>query len=178
MVLGHPFGSSLVHYSEEVSAASSLRSRTKPAFGSARPSPCGRRTQPPSGPALSAACRPYNILYNHFVKTPKPVEFRGSALDDLRAFPLDARREAGHQIDQAQNGRDPDDWRPMPTVGKGVREIRVRDATGAFRVIYVAKLADAVYVLHCFQKKTQKTSKSDLDLAGQRYRDLLKELER
>ncbi|OBS10960.1 hypothetical protein Thpro_020676 [Acidihalobacter prosperus] len=66
----------------------------------------------------------------------------------------------------------------MPTVGKGVREIRVRDATGAFRVIYVAKLAEAVYVLHCFQKKTQKTAKSDLELAGQRYRDLLKELGR
>ncbi|WP_231940917.1 type II toxin-antitoxin system RelE/ParE family toxin [Acidihalobacter aeolianus] len=99
-------------------------------------------------------------------------------MDDLRAFPSDARREAGHQIDQVQNGRDPDDWKPMPAVGKGVREIRVRDATGAFRVIYVAKLADAVYVLHCFQKKTQKTAKSDLELAGQRYRDLLKELGR
>ncbi|WP_236717239.1 type II toxin-antitoxin system RelE/ParE family toxin [Acidihalobacter prosperus] len=99
-------------------------------------------------------------------------------MDDLRAFPSDARREAGHQIDQVQNGRDPDDWKPMPTVGKGVREIRVRDATGAFRVIYVAKLAEAVYVLHCFQKKTQKTAKSDLELAGQRYRDLLKELGR
>ncbi|AOV16896.1 hypothetical protein BJI67_07315 [Acidihalobacter aeolianus] len=112
------------------------------------------------------------------MKAPKTIEFRGSALDDLRAFPSDARREAGHQIDQVQNGRDPDDWKPMPAVGKGVREIRVRDATGAFRVIYVAKLADAVYVLHCFQKKTQKTAKSDLELAGQRYRDLLKELGR
>lgn len=107
----------------------------------------------------------------------KPVEFRGSALDDLRAFPVTARREAGHQLDQVQHGRDPDDWKSMSTVGRGVREIRIRDAAGAFRVLYVATFADAIYVLHCFQKKTRKTSKSDLDLATRRYRDLLKELE-
>ncbi len=65
----------------------------------------------------------------------------------------------------------------MPTVGRGVREIRIRDAAGAFRVIYVAKLSDAVYVLHCFQKKTEKTGKGDLNLAAKRYRDLLKEVE-
>ena len=106
----------------------------------------------------------------------KPVEFRGSSLDDLRAFPLTARREAGHQLDQVQNGLEPDDWKPMNTVGQGVKEIRMRDAAGAFRVIYVAKLADAIYVLHCFQKKTQRTSKADVDLATNRYRDVLKEL--
>ncbi|HYS90183.1 MAG TPA: type II toxin-antitoxin system RelE/ParE family toxin [Bradyrhizobium sp.] len=106
---------------------------------------------------------------------PKPVEFRGSALDDLRAFPAAARREAGYQLDQIQRGREPDDWKPMNAVGRGVREIRIRDAAGAFRVLYVAKFDDAVYVLHCF-KKTQKTSKADLNLAAQRYRDLLKEL--
>lgn len=106
----------------------------------------------------------------------KPVEFRGTALDDLRAFPLAARREAGYQLDQVQHGHAPDDWKPMSTVGQGVKEIRIRDASGAFRVIYVAKLAGAVYVLHCFQKKTGKTSKADLDLAAKRYRDLLKEL--
>lgn len=107
---------------------------------------------------------------------PKPVEFRGSALDDLRAFPASARREAGYQIDQVQRGNAPDDWKPMPTIGQGVREIRIRDLSGAFRVVYVAKFADAVYVLHCFQKKTQKTSKMDLDLAESRYRELIKEL--
>jgi phage-related protein len=106
----------------------------------------------------------------------KPVVFRGSALDDLRAFPAPVRREAGHQIDQVQRGRDPDDWRPMKTVGPGVREIRIRDAAGAFRVVYTAKFADAVYVLHCFQKKTQKTSKADIDLAAKRYRELAREL--
>ena len=106
----------------------------------------------------------------------KPVVFRGSALDDLRAFPAVARREAGHQIDQLQRGRDPDDWRPMNTVGPGVREIRIRDAAGAFRVIDIATFCDAVYVLHCFHKKTQKTSKVDIDLAAKRYRDLAREL--
>ncbi len=97
-------------------------------------------------------------------------------MDDLRAFPASARREAGHQIDQVQRGQEPDDWKPMLTIGLGVREIRVRDAAGAFRVVYVAKFADAVYVLHCFQKKTEKTSKPDLDVAESRYRELLKEL--
>jgi len=107
----------------------------------------------------------------------KPVEFRGSALEDLRAFPQVARREAGYQLDQVQHGREPDDWKPMNTVGRGVGEIRIRDAAGAFRVLFVAKFEDAVYVLHCFQKKTQKTSKADMNLAEQRYRDLLKELD-
>jgi phage-related protein len=106
----------------------------------------------------------------------KPVEFRGSSLDDLRAFPRSARHEAGHQIDQVQQGYQPDDWKPMPTVGPGAQEIRIRDADGAFRVIYVAKFADAVYVLHCFRKTTQKTSKTDLNLAAKRYRELTKEL--
>ncbi|SHJ51196.1 Phage-related protein [Bradyrhizobium lablabi] len=108
----------------------------------------------------------------------KPVEFRGSALEDLRAFPEAARGEAGYQLDQIQRGREPDDWKPMNAVGRGVREIRIRDAAGAFRVLYVAKFDDAVYVLHCFQKKTQKTSKTDMNLTAQRYRDLLKELGR
>lgn len=106
----------------------------------------------------------------------KLVAFRGSALDDLRTFPISARREAGFQLDQVQQGGEPDDWKPMSAVGKGVREIRIRDEAGAFRVIYVAKFANAVYVLHCFQKKTQKTSKADIDLAAKRYRDLLKEI--
>jgi phage-related protein len=106
----------------------------------------------------------------------KPVEFRGSALDDLRDFPVEARREAGYQLDQVQHGSEPDNWKPMPTIGKGVQEIRIRCVDGAFRVIYVAKFTDAVYVLHCFQKKMEKTAKTDLDLAAHRYRDLLKEL--
>lgn len=108
----------------------------------------------------------------------RTVIFRASTLDDLREFPLAARREVGHQIDQVQMGLNPDDWKPMSTIGQGAREIRIRDDGGAFRVIYVAKFHDAIYVLHCFQKKTQKTSKTDLDLATRRYQDLVRELGR
>lgn len=108
--------------------------------------------------------------------TIKPIEFRGSALADLRAFPEAARRDAGYQLDRVQRGRDPDDWKPMKDIGPGVREIRVRAADGAFRVVYVAKFAEAIFVLHCFQKKSQKTSREDVDLAAKRYKDLIKEL--
>ncbi len=106
-----------------------------------------------------------------------PIEFRGRSLEDWRAFPLAARREAGHQLHQVQRGREPDDWKPANTVGRGVKEIRIRDEAGAFRILYVAKFVDAVYVLHCFQKKTAKTSKADVELAARRYRELSKELE-
>lgn len=105
----------------------------------------------------------------------KPVEFRGDSLDALREFPESARREAGFQIDKVQQGHEPDDWKPMTTVGTGVKEIRIRDEAGAFRVIYVAKLADVIYVLHCFQKKTQATSQKDIQLARKRFADLMKE---
>lgn len=89
-----------------------------------------------------------------------------------RAFSGEARREAGYQLDRVQRGLDPDDWKPMTSIGSGVREIRIRDETGAFRVIYIANLADAVYVLHAFQKKTQRTTKRDLDLAASRLRQI------
>jgi phage-related protein len=104
----------------------------------------------------------------------KPVSFMGNSLDALRSFPDSARREAGFQIDRLQRGRDPDDWKPMKTVGAGVREIRVRDTSGAFRVIYIAALEDAVYVLHAFQKKSAATSKRDLDLATARFGELMR----
>lgn len=108
----------------------------------------------------------------------KPVAFCGSSLDDLRGFPTTARREAGFQLDLVQNGRDPDDWKPMKTIGQGVREIRIRDEAGAFRVIYVAKFADAVFVLHCFEKKSQRTGRQDVALATGRYKELVRELKR
>ena len=96
-------------------------------------------------------------------------------MDALRAFPVGARREAGYQIDKVQHGEEPDDWRPMKTIGAGVKEIRIRDEAGAFRVIYLAKLADAVYVLHCFQKRTEQTSGRDIDLARKRYKELMEQ---
>ena len=104
----------------------------------------------------------------------KPIEFRGSALDDLRGFPVTAMREVGYQLDKVQHGGEPADWKPMRSVGPGVREIRIRDEAGAFRVIYLAKLADAVYVLHCFQKKTEQTSDKDIELARRRYKELMR----
>ena len=106
----------------------------------------------------------------------KPVEFRGTALDDLRAFPAAARREAGYQLDRVQSGCEPADWKPMQAIGAGVREIRIRDAQGAFRVIYVAKFEEAVFVLHCFQKKSQRTSREDIALAAARYKELVREM--
>jgi phage-related protein len=101
--------------------------------------------------------------------TRKPLHFVGSSHDDLKAFPDEARRDAGFNLDFVQRGLEPSNWKPMKTVGPGVNEIRVRDATGAFRVIYLATRPEGVYVLHCFQKKTQKTRKSDIDLAARRF---------
>src|SRR6185436_6643473 len=100
----------------------------------------------------------------------KRIRFVGSAKDDLSAFPKSARTRAGHELFMVQIGRDPDDWKPMSIVGSGASEIRVRDQAGAFRVIYVAKFEDAVYVLHAFQKKTQRISHADLEMAKERYR--------
>ena len=102
----------------------------------------------------------------------KSVVFMGDSLAQLRAFPDGARRETGFQIDRLQKGLDPNDWKPMKSIGQGVREIQVRDKSGAFRVIYVAAWADAIYILHAFQKKTAATSKHDLELASARFKDV------
>ena len=102
----------------------------------------------------------------------KPVVFLGDSLDRVRAFPEDARRNAGFQLERVQRGLDPDDWKPMTTIGSGVREVRVRHTSGAYRVVYVASFAEAVYVLHAFAKKTQRTTPHDLDLARARLREL------
>lgn len=100
----------------------------------------------------------------------KPIIWMGGSREDLRDFPTEARRQAGHELAKVQHGENPGDWKPMPSVGLGVREIRMQEETGAFRVIYLASRAEAVYVLHCFQKKTQKTTRHDLELASRRFR--------
>jgi phage-related protein len=100
----------------------------------------------------------------------KQIQWLGSSRADVRAFPEDARVDAGWQLELVQRGLDPDDWKPMPTVGAGVREIRIREASGAFRIVYLATLEDRVLVLHAFQKKTQATPKKDIDLAIQRLK--------
>jgi phage-related protein len=104
----------------------------------------------------------------------KPLHFVGSSLGDLKAFPDEARRDAGFNLDAVQRGLEPEDWKTMRTVGAGVKEIRVRDASGAYRVIYLASRPEAVYVLHCFQKKTEKTNQRDIDLARQRFKAIAK----
>jgi phage-related protein len=102
----------------------------------------------------------------------KPVVFLGDSLDRLRDFPERARRACGFQLDRVQRGLDADDWKPLAAVGAGVHEIRVREASGAYRVVYVATFAEAVYVLHAFQKKTQRTSARDIALVRLRFAEL------
>ena len=102
----------------------------------------------------------------------KPVVFLGDALDAIRAFSERVRHDIGFELRQVQLGRDPSDWKPMKTVGPGAREIRIRDASGAFRVIYIATSDEAVYVLHAFQKKSQRTSSRDIDVAATRLRTI------
>ena len=102
----------------------------------------------------------------------RPVRFLGDSLQCLREFPEDARHDAGYQLDKVQRGEQPDDFKPMAAIGKGVEESRVTDDSGAYRVIYVARRAEAVYVLHAFQKKTQTTSRRDIETAKSRFAQL------
>ncbi len=103
----------------------------------------------------------------------KAMRFLGDSLKRLRDFPEDARHDAGYQLEKVQRGVQPDDFKPMPSIGKGVEEIRLQDETGAYRVIYTARMVDAVYVLHVFRKKTQTTSKRDIHLAAERFAQLI-----
>ena len=93
----------------------------------------------------------------------------------MRDFPVSAMRDAGYQLDKVQRGNAPDDFKPMPTIGAGVEEIRIWDDSGTFRVIYTARLADAVFVLHAFQKKSQATSKKDIEIATDRFNQMMRE---
>ncbi len=102
----------------------------------------------------------------------KELEFLGSSLKDLKEFPDAAKQDAGYQLGKVQKGEEPDDWKPFSTVGAGVKEIRIREDKNIFRIMYVAKFKDTVYVLHAFQKKTQKTSKKDIETAKNRYNDI------
>jgi phage-related protein len=102
---------------------------------------------------------------------PKPLKFVGSNLDDLRNFPEEARRAAGFDLRAIQNGLEPRDWKAMQSMGSGVKEIRIH-VLGEWRVIVVSKLSNAIYVLHAFQKKGQKTNKNDIELARQRLKQV------
>ena len=101
----------------------------------------------------------------------KSLSFVGSSLDDLRNFPAEVRRQVGFELYAVQRGFEPSDWKAMSTIGPGVREIRIR-VLGEWRVLYVAKFADAIYVLHAFQKKTPQTRQEDIELARRRYQQI------
>ena len=100
----------------------------------------------------------------------KEIRWVGSRYRDLLAFPEEPRRRAGFQLGLIQAGLDPDDWKPFDSIGAGTREIRIREPDGIFRVMYVSKFVEALYVLHCFQKKTQKLEPHDRKIAETRYR--------
>ena len=102
----------------------------------------------------------------------KSIVFLGDSREQLRDFPETARKEAGVQLHKVQLGLEPSDWKPMPSVGQGVREIRICDEAGKFRVFYVANLEDTIYVLHAFQKKTQQTAEREKALAKARFRQI------
>jgi phage-related protein len=99
----------------------------------------------------------------------KTLKFVGNSLKELREFPEEVRRAAGFELRAIQNGLDPSDWKPMNIIGSGVKEVRIH-LKGEWRVIYITKKSDAVYVLHAFKKKSQKTSSKDIELAKKRFK--------
>jgi|SRR3990172_6439130 len=103
----------------------------------------------------------------------KALIWVGATLDRLRAFPPQTRREAGHQLHLVQLGLEPSDWRPMRSVGPGVIEIRVHGG-GEFRVFYVARFAEAIYVLHAFEKKTRQTRQADIELGRRNLAEVIR----
>jgi phage-related protein len=110
----------------------------------------------------------------------KTIEFMGDSLSVIRDFTKETRREIGYQLESVQVGLPPEDWKPMKSIGPGVKEIRIRNKDGAFRTMYVLESAKNIVVLHAFEKKTQKTPKKDLDLAKSRFKEMkeMKERER
>jgi phage-related protein len=104
--------------------------------------------------------------------TDKAILWLGSSRSDVQAFPRDAKQLAGFQLRRVQQGAEPLDWKPILTIGPGVREIRIH-TTAEHRVCYVAKFGEAIYVLHAFEKRTRKTSQHDVELARQRYQALV-----
>ena len=112
-----------------------------------------------------------NLAYN--TPTLKPVHFWGTSREDLRKPGEDVRETIGFQLYKVQQGFLPDDWKPMSGLGAGVSELRVSEEGQAYRVIYVAKFSEAIYVLHVFQKKSRKTSRHDVAIARERYQQLV-----
>ena len=105
----------------------------------------------------------------------KKLIFAGRTLENIKHFPNKAKREAGFQLDKLQQGESPTDWKPMSTIASGVQEVRISDSDGIFRIVYIAKFEEAIYALHAFQKKTQKTNKSDIEAAKKAYKMIIEE---
>lgn len=103
----------------------------------------------------------------------KEIRWAGSSYQDILKFPTEPRKEAGFQLGKVQAGLEPDNWKPFDDVGAGTKEIPIRDAAGIYRVMYVAKFEEAIYILHCFQKKTEATTKHDKEIAAARYRAII-----
>ncbi|WJV64786.1 type II toxin-antitoxin system RelE/ParE family toxin [Pectobacteriaceae bacterium CE70] len=99
----------------------------------------------------------------------------GSSFEDLLAFPATVRKDAGYQLHKIQHGLEPEDWKPFSDIGPGVNEVRLRDASGTYRVMYVSKFDKAIYVLHSFQKKVQQTSKYDKNIAKVRFQSIIQQ---
>jgi phage-related protein len=106
----------------------------------------------------------------------KPIEFHGHSLETIRKFPLTVKREIGYQLDRLQRGLNPVDWKPMPTIGKGVKEIRIH-RQGQYRVIFVTNVGDSILVLHAFQKKAGKTARMDINQAQNALKRAIKRQE-
>lgn len=102
----------------------------------------------------------------------RDIDWLGTSYEDLRDFPADAMSEAGYQLDKIQRDQEPDDWKPMTTVGPGVREIRITAESGEYRVLYAVKILRFVHVLHCFHKKTGQTPQRDIDKGRAAYREV------
>jgi len=108
----------------------------------------------------------------------KEIKWQGSSLNDLRSFPMNVRKKAGYALEQAQNGLQPSTWKSINEWGSGVVEIKIGAEAGTFRVVYVAKFEDAIYVLHCFQKKDQRTPHRDIEIIKTRYNGVIEERNR
>lgn len=105
----------------------------------------------------------------------KEIRWIGSSYNDILDFPDEARRKAGFQLGRLQAGLEPESWKPFGVAGAGVNEIRVNDSSGAYRVMYVAKFDEAIYVLHCFQKKTEAATRHDKEIVEVRHRSVIRE---
>lgn len=107
--------------------------------------------------------------------TLRPIAWAGSSFDDLLSFPEAVRREAGYQLHRLQAGLEAADWKPMTEIGRGVEEVRLRGSSGAYRILYIARFEQAVYILHCFVKKSRRTSEYDKRIAKARFQSVLEE---